>query len=151
MRRSVLASILFLICIFTFAGQKYTAFIVKGNITIVVNGHSRLMKKGDVLDETIFINVPQGAFLTLRSNDKRHTITMNKDFKGTIKQMKKIHGARVKRTVTFMDIIRGKTSDDFVNEMSVGGYNTRGIFCSEEEKKAFKELELLFEESGLLD
>ena len=156
MKQILLSIAAFVICINAYSHQKYTTFIVRGDVTVVINGVSHPARKGEALDENCYMIIPQGAYLTLKSSEeKRHTITINKAYQGTIKQMKKIHGAKVKRSSAFMDILKGKTSDDFVNEnsrtMSSGGYNTRDIFISNEIKNALKELHHLFLESGLID
>ena len=145
-----------MVCLYIQAAEKYTAFIVKGEITVTVNGQSHPMKRGEVLDESAVIHVAQGAFLTLKSSDKkRHTLTMNKPYDGTIKHLKGIRGTKVKRNNYFMLMVHDKTSSDFIKDghrtMSAGGYNTRDMFMDEQEVQALDDLETLFREADLID
>jgi len=156
MRRFILFFVVCVFCSYIYAGQKYTSFIVKGDVSVIENGISRPMKRGEVLDESVIVSIAQGAFLTLKSSDKKcHTLTVNKPYTGTIKKIKSIKGAKVKRTNSFMDVIHGKTADDFVKEgnrtMSAGGYNTRDIFLPEDERLALDDLRKLLQEAGLID
>lgn len=156
-KRIILFFALLVMCLGAMASQMYTTFIVKGIIMVTTaDGTSRPIVMGEELDEGCVIDVPAGCYLTLKSSDKkRHTLTVNQEYRGTIKQIKKIRGAKVKRSSSFMDIIRGKTADYFVNEasrtMSAGGYNTRDIFVTDKQKKALLELQQLLVESDLID
>lgn len=156
MKRFILLIVVCVCCSYIYAGQKYTSFIVKGDVSVIENGISRPMKRGEVFDESVVVSIAQGAYLTLKSSDKkRHTLTVNKPYTGTIKKIKSINGAKVKRSNSFMDVIHGKTADDFVKEgrrtMSAGGYNTRDIFLPEEERQALDELHALLQEADLVD
>jgi len=144
------------ICIYAAATQRYTSFIVKGDVTVIVDGKSRVMLRGEEFDESTIIHVGEGAYLTLKSNDKKHhTLTINHPYNGSIKGIKQVKGAKVKRTSAFMDVIRGKTCDDFVKgnsrTMSAGGYNTRDIFIPEEERRAYKDLHDLLKAADMID
>ncbi len=154
MKRIILLFLVILKCFCANAGQKYTAFIVKGDITVIINGKSIPIKPGEVYDDSDIINVTQGAYLTFKSSNKNHhTLTINKPYRGSIKGIKKHGGIKVKRTSSFMDVIKGKTSQDFIigRTMSAGGIGYRDLFINEEEEIAYEELQKLLKDADLID
>ena len=155
--KKILVPLLFIFSsIFIHASEKYIVFILKGNVTATINGKDQMIKQGDILEEAVIINVRKGSYLTLKSSDKkRHTLTINNPFNGTIKQLKRLKGTRQKRSTSFMLYTKNKTSSDFVDSthrtMSAGGYNSRDLFISEEECKVLDELHDMFLEADIID
>ncbi len=153
---SLLILLLFIVTNSCHAGEKYTVFILKGSVTIQVNGKTRSLKQGDIIDESTIITTAKGSYLTLRSGfKKRYTLTINFAYKGTIKSLKHQQGVRQKRTRPFMILTNGKTSSDFVDSkrrvMSGAGTVYRDTFIDEDDYRALEELREILIQADLID
>ena len=141
--KKLLIFILALLSVPAFSKNEYTIFILRGNVEVVENGVTKQLTKQMLVDENTQIIVHPNAYLSLKSSEKkRHTITIDKAFKGRIKNLGK--KCKKKHTKEFMLLTKNKIDSDFCKNghfiMSTGGYNTRDIFSTEEEEEAIKEL-----------
>ena len=153
---SLLILLLFIVTNSCHAGEKYTVFILKGSVTIQVNGKTRSLKQGDIIDESTIITTAKGSYLTLKSGvKKRHTLTINFEYNGTIRSLKHRKGVLQRRTPIFMVLTNGKTSSDFVDNkhrvMSGVGTVYRDSFINVEESIAFDELREILIQADLID
>lgn len=139
------------------AGDKYTVFLVRGNVTALINGKVQPLNPQDAIDESIIINVGKNAYLILKSTSKKRiTLTASRPFRGSVKQLKRLPGAKQKHSQRFMLAIEGKTATDFVDSrhrvMSRGGFTSRDLFeDDEEETRAEEELHTMLLKAGFID
>ena len=152
--KKILFLIFVLISVTAYSKNDYTIFILRGNVEIVEDGVKRQLTKDMLVNENTQIIVHPKAYLTLKSIEKkRHTITIDKAYKGKIKNLGKKF--KKKQSKEFMVLTKDKTDSDFSENghfvMSTGGYNTRDIFTTEEEEEAIKDLIEMLKTAGIIN